>query len=92
MDQFPPGKPLAGWDILGSRRGKPFHDPAEDSDFIGATPPSPKIKAADLSLQMAFDFAEKAITSMNPPRQTKTKVRQLRELHTRLFKRDVSRK
>jgi hypothetical protein len=87
MDQFPPGKPLAGWDILGAHRGRSFHDPAEENVIAETAPPSDAIRVADLSLQTAFYFAEKEIAKLNPPKQTRTKIQRLREIHARLFKR-----
>lgn len=92
IPNFPPGKPLAGWDILGSHRGNPFYDPAVDDVITTAVPASPETNAANHSLQTVFDLAEKEVARMNPPKQTRLKIRRLRALHARLFKRDATNK
>lgn len=92
INQFPPGKPLAGWDIIGAHRGKPFYDPADEDIMTGTTSTSEAMKDSNRSLQTVFDFAEKAIAKMNPPNQVKTRMQRLRALRKRCFNRGASRK
>ena len=59
LPDFPKGKPLAGWDILGAYRGALFADPAVDNIIDSETTPSLPAKRTDKNLQQSFDFAEK---------------------------------